>query len=106
MARLRRRLSLRTERAGSEGAYLLLSAFGGRDADDAGELIGGEEMTELDDDKGGGGAGAEAEDHARLDVLHGLVGGKLLEVVLREGSGRGGLTVRKRGCVLLLECVS
>jgi len=47
-------------------------------------------VAELGDYEGGGGSGAEAEDHAGLDVVHGLVGGELLEVVLREDwSGEG-----------------
>ncbi len=42
------------------------------------------EVAELGHDEGGGGPSAEAEDHARLDVVHGLVIAELLEVVLRE----------------------
>jgi len=41
-------------------------------------------VAELGDDEGGGGSDAKAEDHARLDLVHGLVGDELLEVVLRE----------------------
>jgi hypothetical protein len=41
-------------------------------------------VAELGDDEGGSGSEAEAEDHAGLDVVHGLIGGELLEVVLRE----------------------
>jgi hypothetical protein len=48
------------------------------------------EVAELGHDEGGGGPSAEAEDHARLDVVHGLVIAELLEVVLREDwSGEG-----------------
>ena len=71
----------------AERAGLLLRALGGRDPDDVSELAGGEECAELGDDEGGGGAGAEAEDHAALDGLHGLVGSESLEVVLGEGDG-------------------
>jgi hypothetical protein len=63
-----------------------------------------EEVAELGDDEGGGGSGAEDEDHAGLDVVHGLVGGKLLEVVLREdwseeGFDEDGFAVCGTGCV-------
>lgn len=44
----------------AEGAGLVFGAFGGWDADDVGEFAGGEEVAELGDDEGGGGAGAEA----------------------------------------------
>lgn len=73
----------------AEGGGLLLGALGGGDADDVGEGAGFEEGAELVDDEGGGGAGAEAEDHAAVDVLDGLVGGELLEVVLGEDGGGG-----------------
>lgn len=47
-------------------------------------------MAKLGNDEGGSGAGAEAENHAGLDIIHGLVCGELLEVVLGEGwSGEG-----------------
>ena len=59
-----------------------MGALGGGDADDVLQLAGLEEGAELVDDEGGGGAGAQAQDHAAADVLHGLVGGELLEVVL------------------------
>lgn len=42
-------------------------------------------MADPVDDEGGGGAGTEAEGHAGFDVVNGLVGGELLQVVLREG---------------------
>ena len=88
----------------AEGAGLLLRALGGGDADDVGELAGGEERAELGDDEGGGGAGAEAKDHAALDGLDCLVGCESLEVVLGEGNGADGETMRtcaqfKRGRV-------
>lgn len=49
-----------------------------------------DEEAQLVDDEGGGGAGAEAEDHAGFDVVDGFVGGELFEVVLGEDGGRGG----------------
>lgn len=67
-----------------ERGGLFVGAFRGGDTDDVGQLAGGEEFTELGDDEGRCGAGAEAEDHAAADVLHGLIGGELLEVVLGE----------------------
>lgn len=81
----------------AERLGLLEGALGGGDADDVGELTGGEEGTDLGDDEGGGGAGAEAEDHAAAHVLHGLLRGELLEVVLRESGGHG-LRKDPRGC--------
>lgn len=72
-----------------EGLGLLEGALGGGDADDASKFAGGEEGPDLSDDEGGGGAGAEAKNHAASDVLHGLHGGELLEVVLGEGGCRG-----------------
>lgn len=68
---------------------LLVGALGGGNADDVGELPGGEEGPDLRDHEGGGGAGAQAEDHAAADVLDCLDGGEFLEVVLSEGSGGG-----------------
>ncbi|KAF7805198.1 serine/threonine-protein kinase Nek2-like [Senna tora] len=69
---------------------LLFGALRGGDSDNVLQFTGLEELAELGYDKGGGGAGAEAEDHAAADVLDGFVGGDLLEVVLCEdGSGEG-----------------
>lgn len=74
---------------------MLLCALGGGDADDVSEFAGGEELAELGDDEGCGGSGAEAEDHAALDGLDGLVCSESLEVVLGEGDGAdGGEAVR------------
>lgn len=71
-------------------ASLLLGAFRGGDSDDVGQLTGLEEVAQLGDDECGGGASAEAKDHPGLDILNGLVSGKLLEFVLGEGwSGEG-----------------
>ncbi|WOL19053.1 NADP-dependent glyceraldehyde-3-phosphate dehydrogenase [Canna indica] len=38
---------------------------------------------------GGGGAGAQADDHAGFDQLHGTVGGDALQLVLGQSGGRG-----------------
>lgn len=71
-------------------ASLLLGAFGGGDTNNVRELTSLEEMAQLGDDKGGGGAGAESEDHAGLHVLHSLVCSQLLEVILGENWCRKG----------------
>lgn len=67
-----------------------MSHGGGGDSDDVGELPLAEKLTDSGDGVFGGGAGAEAEDHAGLDVVDGLVGGESLEVVLGEGDGTDG----------------
>lgn len=74
----------------AEGGGLLEGALRGRDADDVAELAGGEEVADLGDDEGSGGAGAEAEDHAAADVVDGLVGCEFFEIVLGEGGGGEG----------------
>lgn len=74
----------------AEREGLLFGALGSGNADDVRELAGFEEVAELGDDKGGGGAGAEAENHAAFDVVYGLISGELLEVVLGEGRCREG----------------
>lgn len=78
-------------------ASLLLGALRGGDSDDVGQLAGAEQLAELGDDEGSGGAGAEAEDHAALDVVHGFVCGELFEVVL--GQSWGGLGSYGQGSV-------
>ena len=74
----------------AEREGLLLGPLGGGNADDVSELAGLQEVAELGDDEGGGGAGAEAEDHAALDIVDGLICSELLEVVLGEDGGREG----------------
>ena len=71
-------------------ASLLLGALGGGDTNNVREITSLEEMAELGDYKGGGGAGAEAEDHAGLHVLHSLVCSQFLEVILGENWCRKG----------------
>ena len=63
---------------------------GGGDSGDVFEFSLAEELVNVVDGVLGSGAGAEAEDHAGLDVLDGLVGGDFLEVVLGEDDGGGG----------------
>lgn len=66
---------------------MFFGAFGGGNADDVGELAGVKKFAEFGDDEGGGGAGAEAEDHAAFDIFNGFIGGEFFEVVLSEGYG-------------------
>ncbi|GAB2287418.1 hypothetical protein Dimus_021795 [Dionaea muscipula] len=73
----------------AEGCGLLSGALGGGDADDVGDLAGGEEVANAGDGEGGGGAGSEAENHAGFDGVDGFLGGKFLEVVLGDDGWRG-----------------
>lgn len=68
-------------------AGLFLGPFGSGYSDNVGQLAGAEQLAELSDHKGGGGTGAEAEDHAALDVVDGFIGGEFFEVVLSESRG-------------------
>lgn len=80
-----------------QGQRLLIRAFGRGDSHDVTELPVGEEAADLGDHESGGGAGPEAEDHAAADVLDGLDGSELLEVVLGEGDGGGERSDRRHG---------
>jgi len=73
-----------------EGEGLFVGFCGGGDSDDVLELALAEELADAVDGMLGGGAGAEAEDHAGLHVLDGLVGGDFLQIVLGEDDGGGG----------------
>ncbi|KAG4910210.1 hypothetical protein JHK82_056235 [Glycine max] len=81
----------------AEGEGLVVGFGGGGDSDDVFEFSLAEELADAVDGVLGSGAGAEAEDHAGLDVLDGLVGGDFLEVVLGEDDGGGGGGVEEAG---------
>ncbi|KAK3019710.1 hypothetical protein RJ639_003944 [Escallonia herrerae] len=72
---------------GDGASGLFLGLFRGGYFDDVCLLVRFQEGAELDDYEGGCGVGAEAEDHAGLDVFN---GGEFLEVVLGQGGGRCG----------------
>ena len=77
----------------AEGEGLVVGFGGGGDSDDVFEFSLAEELVNVVDGVLGSGVGAEAEHHAGLDILDGLVGGDFLEVVLGEddeGGGGGG----------------
>jgi len=75
-----------------EGECLFVGYLGGGYSDDVFELALAEKLADSVDGVLGRGASAKAENHAGFDVLDGLVGGDLLEVILGEydGGGAGG----------------
>ncbi|KAG5048785.1 hypothetical protein JHK85_009888 [Glycine max] len=77
----------------AKGEGLVVGFGGGGDSGDVFEFSLAEELVNVVDGVLGSGVGAEAEHHAGLDILDGLVGGDFLEVVLGEddeGGGGGG----------------
>ncbi|KAG4949548.1 hypothetical protein JHK86_042787 [Glycine max] len=74
----------------AEGEGLVVGFGGGGDSDDVFEFSLAEELADAVDGVLGSGASAEAEDHARLDILDDLVGGNFLEVVFGEDDEGGG----------------
>ncbi|KHN20341.1 Calcium-dependent protein kinase 11 [Glycine soja] len=74
----------------AEGEGLVVDFGGGGDSDDVFEFSLAEELADVVDGVLGNGVGAEAKDHAGLDILDDLVGGNFLEVVLGEDDEGGG----------------
>jgi len=64
--------------------------LGGGDSDNVFEFALSEKFSDAVHGVLGGGASTEAENHAGFDVLDGLVGGDLLEVILGDDDGGGG----------------
>jgi len=80
-----------------EGERLFVGYLGGGYSDDVFEFSLAEKLADAVDGVLGGGASAKAENHAGFDVLDGLVGGDLLEVILGEDDGGGGGRVEEAG---------
>ena len=74
----------------AKGECLFVGHLGGGDSDNVLEFALAKKFADAVDSVLGGGASAEAEDHAGLDILDGLVGSDLLEVILGEDAGGGG----------------
>ena len=72
----------------AEGEGLLVGLRGGGDADNVVELALAQKLADEVHGMLGCGTGAETEHHAGLDVLDGLIGGDLLELVLGQNDWR------------------
>jgi len=83
-------VGLKIGQGDAKGECLLVGYLGGGDSDNVFEFALAEKFADAVHGVLGGGASAEAEDHAGFDILNGLVGGDLLEVILGEDEGGGG----------------
>ncbi|WVZ06231.1 hypothetical protein V8G54_019577, partial [Vigna mungo] len=72
-----------------EGECLFVGYIGGGYSNDAFELVLVEKLANAIDSVFGSGASAKTENHAKFDVLDGLVGDNLLKVILGEYDGEG-----------------